>query len=215
MENQEEYYEEVEARGEQQPALPPVAINIEIPEGIPENPASPSPVPSSSAGSPGPVVPVGPEDYDSGEESFGGGDLQVFSAAGFNRLQGWAHGVREVRGQRGFIFPVPPIAERFATFLHALYGPRWEELDLSPAGETVFDELRAMLIGFFFSNNVPKSPVPSTYGSVDRPGVPVAAEKISCGWGLLGDRITCQGQVQVVDRSRSAAFLYFLYLSLW
>ena len=62
MENQEEYYKEVEAGGEQQPASPPVAINIEIPEGIPENPEPPSPVPSSPAGSPEPVVPVGPED---------------------------------------------------------------------------------------------------------------------------------------------------------
>ena len=148
MENQEEYYDEVETEDEQQPASPPVAINMEIPEGIPENPESPSPVPSSPAGSPEPAVPAGPEDYDSGEESFGGGDLQVFSAAGINRLQGWAHGVREFRGQPGFIFPVPPIAERFATFLHALYGPRWEELVLCPAGETVFEELRAMLIGF-------------------------------------------------------------------
>ena len=76
----------MEAEVEQQPALPPVAINIEIPEGVPEKPESPSPVPSSPARSPEPAVPVGPEDYDSGEESVGGGDLQVFSSAGINRL---------------------------------------------------------------------------------------------------------------------------------
>ena len=34
MEIEDEYYEEVEAKVEQQPALPPVAINIEIPERI-------------------------------------------------------------------------------------------------------------------------------------------------------------------------------------
>ena len=43
---------------------------------------------------------------------------------------------------------------------------------------------------------------------MDRPGVPVAVEKVSCGWGILGGRVTCQGKVQVVGRSRPAAFLY-------
>ena len=91
---------------------------------------------------------MGPEDYDPGEESFGGGDLQVFPSAGFNRLHGWAQGDKEFRGQPGFVFPVPPIEERFATSLWAFYWPRWEEHVLSPAGEAVFEELGAMLIGF-------------------------------------------------------------------
>ena len=122
MKSDDDFDEEVEEKVEQQPALPPVPININVSEGIPDNPESPSPVPSSPAGSPGPAAAVGPEQYDSGEESFGGGNLQVFSSAGISRLQIWAQGVQELRGQPGFVFPVTTIAERFATFLRAFSG---------------------------------------------------------------------------------------------
>ena len=74
--------------------------------------------------------------------------MQIFSSGGVARLQEWAQFVRGVRGQVGFTCVVPPISERLATFLQATYGHQWEERVLSPAGETVFAELRAALVGY-------------------------------------------------------------------
>ena len=118
--------------------VPIAAIEIEIPEDIPDNPESPSP---------GPAFPVDPLGYKS-EEAFGGVEFQIFSSGGVARLQEWAEFVRGVRGQVGFTWVVPPISERFATFLQAMYGHQWEERVLSPAGETTFEELRAALVGY-------------------------------------------------------------------
>ena len=136
--------EEAAAEG----AVPIAPIEIEIPEDIPDNPESPSPVPSYPPASPGPPFPVDPLGYNSEEEAFGGAEVQIFSSGGVARLQEWAEFVRGVRGQVGFTWVVPPISERFATFLQALYGYQWEERVLSPAGETIFEELRAALVGY-------------------------------------------------------------------
>ena len=128
--------------------VPMAAVEIEIPEDVPDNPESPSPVPSSPAALPGPAFPVDPLGYNSEEEAFGGAELQIYSSGGVARLQEWAEFVRGIRGQVGFTWVVPDISERFATFLQALYGHQWEERVLSPAGETVFAELRAALVGY-------------------------------------------------------------------
>ena len=112
-----EYQQEEEVDG-----VPMAAVEIEILEDIPDNPESLSPVPSSPAASPGPAFHMEPLGCISGEEAFGGAELKVFSSGGVAHLQEWAEFVRGVRGQIGFTWVVPPISERFATFLQALYG---------------------------------------------------------------------------------------------
>ena len=135
--------EEAAAEG----GVPFAAREIEIPEDILDNPESPLPVPSSPPASRGPAFPVDPLGYNSEEEAFGGAEFQIFSSGRVARRQEWAEFVSGVRGQVGFTWVVPPISERFATFLHAMYGHQWEERVLSPAGETTFEELRAALVG--------------------------------------------------------------------
>ena len=128
--------------------VPIAAIEIEITEDIPDNPESPSPVLSSPPASPGPAFPVDPLGYNSEEEAFGGTELQIVSSGGVAHLQEWAEFVRGVRGQVGFTWVVLPISERFATFLQAMYGHQWEERVLSSAGEIIFEDLRAALVGY-------------------------------------------------------------------
>ena len=135
-------------------------------------------------------------------------EFQIFSSGEVARLREWAELVYGVCGQVEFTWVVPPISKRFATFLQAMYGHQWVERVLSPAGEAIFKELQAALVGYHSQTAFLTSSVLAPHDCVDCPGVPVAVEKISCGWGLLGGRITCQGHLQFVDRSRSAAFLY-------
>ena len=145
MENSDnEYHEEVAAEG----GVPIAALEIEIRENIPDNPESPSTVPSSPLVSPGPASAVDPLGYNSEEEALAGAELQIFSSHGVARLQEWAEFVRGVRGQIGFTWVGPPISEQIATFLQPMCGHQWEERVLSPAGETVFAELRAALVGY-------------------------------------------------------------------
>ena len=142
--NNEYFQEEAATEG----GVPIAAIEIKIPDDIQDNPESPSPVPSSPPASPGPAFPVDPLGYNSEEEAFGRPEFLIFSSGGVARLQEWAEFVRGVRGQVGFTWVVPPISERFATFLPALYGHQWEERVLSSAGEIMFEELRAALVGY-------------------------------------------------------------------
>ena len=128
--------------------VPLAAVEVEIPEDIPDNPESPSPVPSSPAESLGLAFPVDPLGYNSEEEAFGGAELQIFSSGGVARLQEWAEFIRGVRGRVGFTLVVQPISEPLAVFLQAMYGHQWQERVLSLAGETVFSELRAGLVGY-------------------------------------------------------------------
>ena len=90
----EYFQEEAAAEG----GVPIAAIEIEIPVDIPDNPESPSPVPSSPPASSGSAFPVDPLGYDSEEEAFGGSEFQIFSPGGVARLQEWAEFVRGVRG---------------------------------------------------------------------------------------------------------------------
>ena len=128
--------------------VPIAAAEIEIPEDIQDIPESPAPVPSSPAASPGPTFPVDPLGYNSEEEAFGGAELQIVSSGAMARLQEWVEFVRGVRGQVGLTWFIPSVSEWFAAFLQAMYGHQWEERVLSPAGGTVFAELRAALVGY-------------------------------------------------------------------
>ena len=60
----------------------------------------------------------------------------------------WRDATRQYRGQAGFVYTIPPISARFATFLKSLYEDRWEEHLLSAAGESALFELQAALIGW-------------------------------------------------------------------
>ena len=91
--------------------VPVAAVEIEDPDNVPDNPESPSPVPSSPVASPGPPLPVDPLGYNSKEEAFGVAELQIFPSGGVARLQEWAQFVRDVPWQVGFTWVVPPISE--------------------------------------------------------------------------------------------------------
>ena len=116
-----ESYEEEEVVAERGVLM--AAVEIELPNNIPDNPESPSPVTSSPAASLSPAFPVDPLGYNSKKETFGGGDLQIYSTGEVARLQEWAEFVRGVCGQVGFTWVVPPISGGFATFLWPMYGP--------------------------------------------------------------------------------------------
>ena len=90
----EYFQEEAAAEG----GVPIAAIEIEIPQDIPDSPESPSPVPLSPTASPGPAFPVDPLGYNSEEEAFGGAEFQIFFSGGVAPLQEWAEFVRGVRG---------------------------------------------------------------------------------------------------------------------
>ena len=169
MDSESDYYEEVPSGGEEEAVVPPVANNkplgVDIPAPGPEAPespaASPSPVPSDASGpmrveieipldenmvappSPGPAV-----DYNSDDEAFGAEELQIYSSRSLLGLEMWRDATRQYRGQAGFVYTIPPISGRFATFLQSLYGDRWEEHLLSAAGESALFELQAALIGW-------------------------------------------------------------------
>ena len=169
MDSESDYYEEVPSEGEEENIVPPVGNNeplgVIIPApGVesPESPAaSPSPVPSQASGSrrvgieiplsenmeappsPAPVI-----DYNSNDEAFGAEDLQIYSSRSLLGLEMWRDATRQYRGPAGFVYTIPPITARFATFLQSLYGDRWEEHLLSAAGETALFELQAALIGW-------------------------------------------------------------------
>ena len=118
--------------------MPPVVDNdplgVDTPAPGAESPespaASPSPVPSEASGpmrvgienpldenmvappSPAPIV-----DYNSDDEVFGAEDLQIFSSRSLLGLEMWRDATRQYRGQVGFVYTIPPISARFATFL--------------------------------------------------------------------------------------------------
>ena len=128
----------------------------------PESPAtSPSPVPSEASGSKrvgielplnenmvAPLSPAPVVDYNSDDEAFGAEDLQIYSSRSLLGLEMWGDATRQYRGQAGFVYTIPPISARFATFLQSLYGDRWEEHLLSAAGESALFELQAALISW-------------------------------------------------------------------
>ena len=141
MDSESGYYEEVPSEGEEEAIVPPVVTNeplgVDIPApGVesPESPAaSPSPIPSEASGprrvgieiplvenmvdppSPAPVV-----DYNSDNEDFGAEDLQIYSSRWLLGLEMWRDATRLYRGQAGFVYTIPPISARFATFLQSL-----------------------------------------------------------------------------------------------
>ena len=169
MDYESDYYEEVPSGGEEEAIVPPVANNeplgVDIPAPgaeAPESPAaSPSPVPSDASGpmrvgieipldgnmvappSPAPAV-----FYNSDDEAFGAEELRIYSSRSLLGLEMWRDATRQYRGQAGFVYIIPPISARFATFLQSLYGDRWEEHLLSAAGESALFELQAALIGW-------------------------------------------------------------------
>ena len=168
MDSESDYYEEVASEDEGARAPPignnePLEVNVPAPGAeSPESPAaSPSPVPSEASGqmrvgieipldenmvappSPAPVV-----DYNSDDEAFGAEELRIYSSRSLFGLEMWRDATRQYRGQAGFVYTIPPITARFATFLQSLYGDRWEEHLLSAAGESALFELQAALIGW-------------------------------------------------------------------
>ena len=169
MDSESDYYEEVPSGGEEEAIVPPVANNeplgVDIPAPgaeAPESPAaSPSPVPSDASGpmrvgieiplDENMVAPPSPEpvvDYNSEDEAFGAEELQIYSSRSLLGLEMWREATRHYRGQAGFVYTIPPITARFATFLQSLYGDRWEEHLLSAAGKSALFELQAALIGW-------------------------------------------------------------------
>ena len=229
MDSESDYYEEVPSEGEKEAIVPPVVNNeplgVDIPAPgaePPESPAtSPSPVPSEASGprrvgievpldenmvappSPAPVV-----DSNSDDEALGAEDIQIYSSRSLVGLEMWRDATRQYRGQAGFVYTIPPISARFATFLQSLYGDRWEEYLLSVAGESALFELQAALIGWnsqtFFERRLFLRQMDEWSAEEWKKRLKSPCQKR----GLLGNRITCQGQVQVVGRSRPAAFLY-------
>ena len=169
MDSDSDYYEEVPSEGEEEVIVPPVVNNepleVDIPvpgAELPESPtATPSPVPSEASASkrvgieipldenmvappsPAPVV-----DYNSDDEAFGAEDLQIYSSRSLLGLEMWRDATRHYRGQAGFVYTIPPLSARFATFLQSLYGDRWEEHLLSAAVESALFELQVALIGW-------------------------------------------------------------------
>ena len=168
MDSESDYYEEVasEDEGAIAPTMvnnEPLEVNIPAPGAeSPESPAaSPSPVPSGASGpmrvgieipldenmvappSPAPTV-----DYNSDDEAFGAEELRIYSSRSLFGLEMWRDATHQYRGQAGFVYTIPPISARFATFLQSLYGDRWEEHLLSAAGESALFELQAALIGW-------------------------------------------------------------------
>ena len=182
MDYESDHYGEVASEGEEVAIAPPVVhneplgVNITAPGAeSPESPAaSPSPVPSEASGQGrvGIQIPldenmVAPPsaapavDFNSDDEAFGAEDLQIFSSRSLLGLEMWRDATLQYRGQAGFVYTIPPISTRFATFLQSLYGDRWEEHLLSAAGESALFELQVALIGWnsqtflsvgFFSN---------------------------------------------------------------
>ena len=169
MDSESDYYKEVPSGGEEEAIGPPVANNeplgVDIPAPgaeAPESPAaSPSPVPSDASGpmrvgieiplDENMVAPPSPEpvvDYNSEDEAFGAEELQIYSSRSLLGLEMWRDVTRQYRGQAGFVYTIPPISARLATFLQSLCGDRWEEHLLSAAGESALFELQAALIGW-------------------------------------------------------------------
>ena len=169
MDSESDYYEEVPSEGEEEAIVPPVEDNdpleVKIPAPGAESPespaASPSPVPSEASGPMwvGIEIPldenmVAPPsrapavDYNSDDEAFGAEDLRIYSSRSLLGLEMWRDATRQYRGQAGFVYTIPPISARFATFLQSLYGDRWDEHLLSAAGESALFELQAALIGW-------------------------------------------------------------------
>ena len=169
MDSESDYYEEVPSGGEEEAVVPPVANNeplgVDIPAPgaeAPESPAaSPSPVPSDASGpmrvgieiplDENMVAPPSPEpavDYNSDDEAFGAEEIRIYSSRSLLGLEMWRDATRQYRGQAGFVYTIPPISARFATFRQSLYGDRWEEHLLSAAGESALFELQAALIGW-------------------------------------------------------------------
>ena len=165
----EDFYEEVSSENKEVAMAPPVVqeeplgLNIPAPgaEPLESLAASPSPASSEASGqgrvdieipldenmvappSPAPAV-----DYNSDDEAFGAEDLQTCLSRSLLGLELWRDATRQYRGQAGFVYTIPPISARFATFLQSLYGDRWEEHLLSATGENALFELQAALTGW-------------------------------------------------------------------
>ena len=167
LDSESDYYEEMPSGDEEEAIVPPVVNNdplgVDIPAPRAESPespaASPSPVPSEASGPrrvgieipldenmvapPSPALVV---DYNSDDEDFGAENLLISSSRSLLGLEMWRDATRQYRGQAGFVYTIPPISTRFATFLQSLYGDRWEEHLLSAAGDSALFELQAALI---------------------------------------------------------------------
>ena len=86
--------------------------------------------------------------YKSDDEAFVAEDLRICSSWVLLGLERWRDATRQYRGQAGFVYIIPPLPACLATSLQSLYGDRWEQHFLSPAGERVLFELQAALIGW-------------------------------------------------------------------
>ena len=142
MDYASDYYEEFVSEDEEVAIAPravhnePLGVIIPVPGAeSPESPSvSPSPVPSEASGqgrigieipldeimvfpppNPAPAV-----NYNSEDAAFGAEDLQIYSSRSLLGLELWRDATRQYRGQAGFVYTIPPISARFATFLHSL-----------------------------------------------------------------------------------------------
>ena len=68
---------------------------------------------------PSPAPAVG---YNSDDEAFGAEHLQKYSSRSSFWLEMWKDATRQYKGRAVFVYTIPSISTRFATFLQSLYG---------------------------------------------------------------------------------------------